>query len=87
MLADRSKDYALQKLKPSTLSWTLHILDTSSLMKQPLDTKLLITAARRRARLDNFGDETFREPLRRLLACCESEARLNTKTSCKGIVP
>ena len=44
MLADRSKDYTLQKLKPSlplfrgrllynTLSWTLHILDTSGLMK------------------------------------------------------
>jgi hypothetical protein len=89
MLADRSKDYALQKLKPSlalfrrrllynTLSWTLHILDTSGLMKRPLEIELLITAARRRARLDNFGDETFREPLRRLLASCESEARLNT---------
>jgi len=38
----------------------------------------LIAAARRRARLDNFGDETFREPLRRLLASCESETRLNT---------
>jgi len=47
-------------------------------MKQPLDTELLIAAARRRARLENFGDETFREPLRRLLASCESEARLNT---------
>jgi len=46
-------------------------------MKQPLDAKLLITAARRRTRLDDFGDETFREPLRWLLDCCESEARLN----------
>jgi hypothetical protein len=47
-------------------------------MKQPLKTELLIAAARRRTRLDNFGDETFREPMRRLLDCCESEARLNS---------
>jgi hypothetical protein len=47
-------------------------------MKEPLETELLITAARRRPRLNDFGDETFREPLRRLLNCCESEARLNS---------
>jgi hypothetical protein len=67
-----------RRLLYNALGWTLHILDTSGLMKQPLEIELLITAARRRARLDNFGDETFREPLRRLLASCESEARLNT---------
>jgi hypothetical protein len=79
----------LQMLKPNlplirrrllfkALSWTLGILEKPGLMKQPLETEFLIAAARRRARLDNFGDETFREPLRRLLDCCESEARLNT---------
>jgi hypothetical protein len=47
-------------------------------MKQPLETELLITAARRRARLDNFGDESFREPLGRLLESYEREARLNS---------
>ena len=66
-----------RRLLYNALSWTLHLLDRSGLKKQPLDPELLITAARRRTRLDNFGDETFREPLRRLLACCESEARLN----------
>ena len=60
------------------LSWTLCILHKFGLMKQPLETEPLIAAARRRARLDDFGDETFREPLRRLLDSCESEARLNT---------
>ena len=60
------------------LSWMLRILDRTGLLKQPLKTELLMAAARRRARLDDFGDETFREPLRRLLDSCESEARLNT---------
>jgi len=60
------------------LSWTLRILHKFGLLKQPLEAELLIAAARRRASLDDFGDETFREPLRRLLDSCESEARLNT---------
>jgi len=62
----------------NTLSRTLHILGTSRLMKQPLGAEPLITAAQRRARLDDFGDDAFREPLRRLLDSCASEARLNT---------
>ena len=88
MLLGGSKRQAPQMLKPNlplirrplhfkALSWTLRILDKLGLMKQPLETELLITAARRRVRLDNFGDETFREPLRRLLDCCESHACLN----------
>src|SRR6516164_6609991 len=60
------------------LSWTLCILHKFGLMKQPLETEPLIAAARRRARLDDFGDETFREPLRRLLESYEREARLNS---------
>ena len=66
-----------RRLLYNALSCTLSVLDKSGLMKQPLETELLITAARHRARLNDFGDETFREPLRRLLDCCESEARLN----------
>jgi hypothetical protein len=61
----------------NVLSRTLRILDKSGLMTQRLATELLIATARRRARLNDFGDEAFREPLRRLLDCCESEARLN----------
>jgi hypothetical protein len=67
-----------RRLLFKALSWTLRILDKTGSIKQPLETQLLIAAARRRARLDEFGDEAFREPLRRLLDCCENEARLNT---------
>jgi hypothetical protein len=42
----------------------------------PLDEESLLAAARRRAGADDFGDEAFREPLRRLLASLEGEARL-----------
>jgi Sulfotransferase family len=66
-----------RRLLYHVLSQTLSILDRTGLMKQPLETELLITAARCRARLNDFGDESFREPLRRLLDSCESEARLN----------
>jgi hypothetical protein len=41
-----------------------------------LDEASLLAEASRRARLDDFGDDGFRDPLRRLLASYESEARL-----------
>jgi len=37
----------------------------------------LLKAACRRAALDDFGDASFREPLRRLIVSLETEARLN----------
>ena len=67
-----------RRLPFKVLSWMLRILDRPGLLKQPLKTEPLMAAARRRARLVDFGDETFREPLHRLLDSCESEARLNT---------
>ncbi len=42
-----------------------------------LDADLLIDEARRRTRLDDFGDQAFREPLQRLVAAYESDARLS----------
>jgi len=42
-----------------------------------LDEDRLLDAARRQTGLDDFGDPSFREPLRRLLESLESEARLN----------
>jgi hypothetical protein len=60
------------------LSWTLCILRKFGLMERSLELESLIAAARHRAKLDDFGDETFREALRRLIDSCESEARLNT---------
>ena len=65
-------------LRFNALSCTLRLLENVGLMQQPLQTETLIAAARRQTGLDDFGDETFREPLSRLLASCATEARLNT---------
>ena len=66
-----------RRLPFKVLSWVLRILDRFGLLKPPLQTEALMAVARRRSRLEDFGDETFREPLRRLLDSCESEAHLN----------
>jgi hypothetical protein len=42
-----------------------------------LDAEDLLAAARRRARLDDYGDASFLEPFRVLLAALEGEARLS----------
>ena len=52
------------------------------LVKQPLQIEALLAAVRRQTGLDHFGDETFREPLSRLLESCENEAHLNTMGRC-----
>jgi hypothetical protein len=61
----------------NALGWTLNLLQKVGLLQQPLHTETLIAAARRQTGLDDFGDETFREPLSRLLTSCATEARLN----------
>jgi hypothetical protein len=66
-----------RRLPFKLLNWILRILDRPGLLKPPLQAEALMAVARRRARLEDFGDETFREPLRRLLDSCESEAHLN----------
>jgi hypothetical protein len=43
-----------------------------------LDEQSVLAAARKRARLDDFGDETFREGLRSLIDSMENEAALST---------
>jgi len=45
--------------------------------RTPLDEASLLAAARRTAEREDFVDESFREPLRRLLASLETEARLH----------
>jgi hypothetical protein len=60
----------------------LDLLEKVGLMQQPLHTESLVAAARRQTGLDDFGDETFREPLSRLLASCATEARLNIFGRC-----
>lgn len=47
-------------------------------MSRPLEMESLMEAARRRTGSSDFGDPTFREPLRRLLDSCKNEARLNS---------
>jgi hypothetical protein len=66
----------------SAVSFTLRILENAGLMKQPLQIEGLLAAARRQTGLDDFGDETFREPLSRLLDSGENEAHLNTIGRC-----
>ena len=66
----------------NALSWTLNLLEKVGLMQQPLQTETLVAAARRQTGLDDFGDETFREPLSRLLTSCSTEARLNVFGRC-----
>jgi hypothetical protein len=66
----------------SAVSFTLRILENAGLMKQPLQIEALLAAARRQTGLDDFGDETFLEPLSRLLDSCENGAHLNTIGRC-----
>ena len=66
----------------NALGWTLALLEKVGLMQQPLHTETLVAAARRQTGLDDFGDETFREPLSRLLSSCATEARLNVFGRC-----
>ncbi|MCH2172515.1 sulfotransferase [Myxococcota bacterium] len=44
---------------------------------QSLDADSIIAEARERCGLENFGDESFQEPMRRMLDAYESEANLN----------
>ena len=45
-------------------------------MRTSLDEQSILAEARAKAGLDDFGDESFREPLRVLLAALDTEARL-----------
>jgi hypothetical protein len=53
------------------------LLDAAARRLVRLEPESLLAAARRSARLEDFGDPAFREPLRRLLASVEAEARLS----------
>ncbi len=47
------------------------------LLHRPLDADALVALAQRRSGLLDFGDTSFTEPLRLLLACCDTEATLS----------
>jgi len=53
------------------------VLARSGLALPRLDEERLLAAARRRARLEDFGPESFRPGLRRLIASLERDAALN----------
>ena len=46
-------------------------------LRRPLRAEALLALARRRSGLDEFGDTSFVDPLRRLLAACTDEASLS----------
>ena len=46
-----------------------------------LDADSIIAEARERIGLHDFGDESFLEPMRRMLAAYETEADLNARTT------
>lgn len=45
--------------------------------ERPIEIEKLIAASRRHSKLEDFGDESFRGPLSKLLSSINSEARLN----------
>ncbi len=53
------------------------LLEKAGLLKLRAEESALMDAARKQTGLSDFGDDAFREPLRRLLASLENEARLN----------
>jgi hypothetical protein len=53
------------------------LLETTGILKLRCVEDALLNAARRHTGLDDFGDDGFREPLRRLIDSLNREARLN----------
>jgi hypothetical protein len=62
--------------------WPVRLLDAVDglvpVAPRGFEEARLLEAARRKAKLDDFGDESFREPLQRLLASIRDEARLTS---------
>jgi hypothetical protein len=53
------------------------LANAGGLLRRPLHANDLLSLARRRSGLSDFGDQSFIEPLRRLLAACSEEASLS----------
>ncbi len=53
------------------------VADALGLLRRPLEAEPLLAAARRRSELNEFGDPSFIDPLRRLLSACMDEASLS----------
>lgn len=63
-------------LQTSVLELADGVAAALGLLRRPLDDGALLGLARRRSGLDDFGDLSFTEPLRQLLAACTGEASL-----------
>jgi Sulfotransferase family len=53
------------------------VADKLGVLRRPLDADALLALARRRSGLEDFGDMSFVDPLRRLLRACDDEASLS----------
>ena len=53
------------------------VADAAGILRRPLNADALLALAQRRSGLTDFGDLSFVEPLRRLLASCSAEASLS----------
>lgn len=61
----------------SAFNKSAYVLARAGIFSVPLEESTLLEEARRQTSLDDFGDEAFRNPLRKLLDACESKAALN----------
>ncbi len=64
-------------LQASVLTLADGVADTLGLLRRPLQAEALLSRARRRASLSEFGDTSFIDPLHRLLSACMDEASLS----------
>ena len=64
-------------LQSSVLTLADGVADSLGLLRRPLDADELIALARRRTRLNDFGETSFLDPLRRLLSSCVEEGALS----------
>ncbi len=78
MSRETSRDYA-RPYRPRAVAFANRVLPLLARigLATRLDEASLVSAARRRTRLHSFGDESFRVPLKRLLAAIEAEAALH----------
>lgn len=63
-------------IQTAVLRWADAAADATGLLRRPLAFDDLVSAARRNARLEDFGDAAFAAPMRRFLDACVSEADL-----------
>jgi hypothetical protein len=76
-LSVSSKRSQLLSLQRAVLAGADTLADALGLLRRPMDADELVAIARKRSGLTEFGDMSFVEPLRRLLAACKDEASLS----------